>query len=304
VGADSYGRGLLGPYLSAGTSSFTDFLAAAAPDLLPRTAGAAAAAAPAEAGQGPLASSLPHGTTIVAAACEGGVVMAGDRRATAGNMIVQRDIDKVFRSDDFSGIGISGVAGVGIEMARLFQVELEHYEKLEGHALSLDGKANRLASLIRGNIGAAMQGLVVVPLFCGYDEDTGTGRIFSYDVTGGRYEEHRFYAIGSGSVFARGALKKLYRDGMPAEDALFACLQALYDAADDDSATGGPDVARRIFPVVATITADGFERLTEEAAAEYVRTVVEERMASPDGPRAPLRQGGGQDGASSALPAG
>jgi proteasome beta subunit len=304
VGADSYGRGLLGPYLGAGTSSFTDFLAAAAPDLLPRTAGAAAAAAPAEAGQGPLARSLPHGTTIVAAACEGGVVMAGDRRATAGNMIVQRDIDKVFRSDDFSGIGISGVAGVGIEMARLFQVELEHYEKLEGHALSLDGKANRLASLIRGNIGAAMQGLVVVPLFCGYDEDTGTGRIFSYDVTGGRYEEHRFYAIGSGSVFARGALKKLYRDGMPAEDALFACLQALYDAADDDSATGGPDVARRIFPVVATITADGFERLTEEAAAEYVRTVVEERMASPDGPRAPLRQGGGQDGASSALPAG
>jgi proteasome beta subunit len=304
VGADSYGRGLLGPYLSAGTSSFTDFLAAAAPDLLPRTVGAAAGAAPAGAGQGSLARSLPHGTTIVAAACEGGVVMVGDRRATAGSMIVQRDIDKVFRSDDFSAIGISGLAGTGTEMARLFQVELEHYEKLEGHALSLDGKANRLASLIRANLGAAMQGLVVVPLFCGYDEDTGTGRIFSYTVDGGRYEEHRFYAIGSGSVFARGALKKLYRDGMPAEDAVLTCMQALYDAADDDSATGGPDVARRIFPVVVTITADGFGQLTEDAAAEYVRTVVEGRMTSPDGPHAPLRQGDSQDGASSTLPAG
>jgi proteasome beta subunit len=302
VGADSYGRGLLGPYLNAGTSSFTDFLAAAAPELLPRAAGAAAPGVPAQAGPAPLAHSLPHGTTIVAAACEGGVVMAGDRRATAGNMIVQRDIDKVFRSDDFSGIGIAGVAGIATELARLFQVELEHYEKLEGHALSLDGKANRLASLVRGNLGAAMQGLVVVPLFCGYDEDTGAGRIFSYTVDGGRYEEHRFYAIGSGSVFARGALKKLYRDGMPAGDTVLACMQALYDAADDDSATGGPDVARRIFPVVATITADGFERLTDEAAAEYARTVLETRMADPDGPPAPLRTAGGQDGSSAALP--
>jgi proteasome beta subunit len=302
VGADSYGRGLLGPYLNAGTSSFTDFLAAAAPELLPHAAGGAASGAPAEAAQAALGRGLPHGTTIVAAACEGGVVMAGDRRATAGNMIVQRDIDKVFRSDDFSGIGIAGVAGIGIEMARLFQVELEHYEKLEGHALSLDGKANRLASLVRGNLGAAMQGLVVVPLFCGYDEDTGAGRIFSYTADGGRYEEHRFYAIGSGSVFARGALKKLYRDGMPVPDAVLACMQALYDAADDDSATGGPDVTRRIFPVVATITADGFERLTEEAAAEYARSVVESRMADPDGPPAPLRQAGAQDGSSAALP--
>ncbi len=218
--------------------------------------------------------------------------MAGDRRATAGNMIMQRDIDKVFRSDEFSGIGFSGVAGVGFELVRLFQVELEHYEKLEGHALSLEGKANRLASLVRGNIGAAMQGLVVVPLFCGYDEDAGTGRIFSYDVAGGRYEEHRFYAIGSGSVFARGSLKKLYADGMSAQDALLACMQALYDAADDDSATGGPDVTRRIFPVVATITADGFERLTAEAAAQYAQTVIESRMTDPDGPPAPLRPAG------------
>jgi proteasome beta subunit len=311
VGADSYGRGAFGPYLGAGTSSFTDFLATAAPELLPRRARAAGEAAPAPAlpqadggAPGSFARALPHGTTIVAAACDGGVVMAGDRRATAGNLIMQRDIDKVYRSDDFSGIGFAGVAGVGIELVRLFQVELEHYEKLEGHALSLDGKANRLASMVRGNIGAAMQGLVAVPLFCGYDEDTGIGRIFSYDVAGGRYEEHRFHAIGSGSVFARGSLKKLYTDGMSAEDTVLACMQALYDAADDDSATGGPDVTRRIYPVVATITADGFERLTDEGAGVYAQTVIEGRMADPDGPPAPLRQAGTGNGGRSALPSG
>ncbi len=291
MGADSYGGPFPGAYLSAGTSSFSEFLAAAAPRLLPQAPEA-----------GSLARDLPHGTTIVAAACEGGVVMAGDRRATAGNMIMQRDIDKVFRSDEFSGIGIAGVAGIGIELVRLFQVELEHYEKLEGHALSLDGKANRLASMVRGNIGGAMQGLVVVPLFCGYDEDTGAGRIFSYDVAGGRYEEHRFHAIGSGSVFARGSLKKLYRDGMPASDAVLACMQALYDAADDDSATGGPDVTRRIYPVVATITADGFERLTEEASAQYAQAVIEGRMADPDGPPARLHAADSGNGVRTALP--
>jgi proteasome beta subunit len=297
VGADSYGGQFPGPYLSPGTSSFSDFLAEAAPGLLPQVthpmpSGGAAA--------GPVTADLPHGTTILAAACQGGVVMAGDRRATAGSMIMQRDIEKVFRSDEFSAVGMAGTAGVGIELIRLFQVELEHYEKLEGHALSLEGKANRLANLVRGNLGGAMQGLVFVPLFCGYDEDTGAGRIFSYDVAGGRYEEHRFHAIGSGSVFARGSLKKLYRDDMPIPDAVLACMQALYDAADDDSATGGPDVARRIFPVVATITADGFERLTDEAAGEYARTVIEERLADPDGPPAPLRQDA--NAARSALP--
>jgi len=303
VGPDSYGRWLPGAYLSAGTSSFTDFLSVAAPELLPQAAAAAAVRSGGPA-PSPLAADLAHGTTIVAAACEGGVVMAGDRRATAGNMILQRDIDKVFRSDEFSGIGFAGVAGVGIELVRLFQVELEHYEKLEGHALSLDGKANRLASLVRGNIGGAMQGLVVVPLFVGYDEDIGQGRIFSYDVAGGRYEEHRFHAIGSGSVFARGSLKKLYADGMPAEDTVLACMQALYDAADDDSATGGPDVTRRIYPAVATITADGFGRLTDEAAGEYVRTVIEGRMADPDGPPASLRRAGSTNGSPNALPPG
>ena len=306
MGADSYGRGAFGPYLGAGTSSFSDFLASAAPELMPGTAGpatVASAAIPADgAAPGSFAHGLTHGTTIVAAACNGGVVMAGDRRATAGNMIAQRHLDKVFRSDDFSAIGISGVAGTGIELARLFQVELEHYEKLEGHALSLDGKANRLASMVRGNIGAAMQGLVVVPLFCGYDEDAGIGRIFSYDVAGGRYEEHRFYAIGSGSVFARGSLKKLYADGMSAEDTALACMQALYDAADDDSATGGPDVSRHIYPVIAVITADGFERLTDEQSGAYAQTVIEGRMTDPDGPQAPLRQAGTPNRGTSALP--
>ena len=301
MGADSYGRGSLGPYLSAGTSSFSDFLVTAAPELLPRRLGAATVAPTEGAATGSFARDLPHGTTIVAAACEAGVVMAGDRRATAGNMIMQRDIDKVFRSDEFSGIGFAGVAGVGFELVRLFQVELEHYEKLEGHALSLDGKANRLASFVRGNIGGAMQGLIVVPLFCGYDEDTGVGRIFSYDVAGGRYEEHRFYAIGSGSVFAHGALKKLYSDGMSVQDTALVCMQALYDAADDDSATGGPDVNRRIYPVVATITADGFERLTDDTAAEFAQTVINGRMTHPDGPPAPLSS---ENGARGSLPSG
>jgi proteasome beta subunit len=262
-------------YLSAATSSFTEFLSSVAPELMP---GSGDRTVPTS-----FATEIPHGTTIVAAAFAGGVVMAGDRRATAGNMIAQRDIEKVFRSDDYSCVGIAGAAGIGIELARLFQLELEHYEKLEGRTLSLEGKANRLAGIVRANLGMAMQGLVVVPLFAGYDTDEGIGRIFSYDPTGGRYEEQRFYSIGSGSVFARGALKKLYSDGMEASDAILACMRALYDAADDDSATGGLDMTRRIYPLVVTVTADGFERLTDEQAGSYAQTVVDERMRDPDG---------------------
>ena len=232
---------------------------------------------------------IAHGTTIVALRFADGVVMAGDRRATAGSMIAKRDVEKVFRSDEFSGMGYAGTGSVGIEFVRLFQVELEHYEKMEGRSLSLEGKANRLAFMVRGNLGAAMQGLVVVPLFVGYDEDGGRGRIFSYDVAGGPYEEQRFYSIGSGSLFARGALKKLYTDGMSAGDAVLACVQALYDAADDDSATGGPDLSRRIFPIVVTITADGYRRLSEAEAGDVAEQVVRERMARPDGPPAQLR---------------
>jgi proteasome beta subunit len=270
-------------FMSVGTSSFTDFLSGYAPTMLP---GHGTSGPP-----GPPLSDLPHGTTIVAAACEGGIVMAGDRRATAGNMIAQRDIEKVFRSDEFSCVGIAGVAGVGIELVRLFQVELEHYEKLEGRALTLEGKANRLATMVRGNLAAAMQGLVVVPLFAGYDEDSGAGRIFSYDPSGGRYEEHRFHSIGSGSVFAKGSLKKLYREAMPLPDATLACMEALYDAADDDSATGGPDLSRRIFPIVATVTADGFRRLPDDESGQIAQAVVDGRMRAPDGPPAPLRPG-------------
>jgi len=276
-------------FLGLQTSSFTDFLASHSPGLLP---GRVVPAAPADPGvPGQAIRDLPHATTIVAAICDGGVVLAGDRRATAGNMIAKRDVEKVFRSDEFSGMGYAGTGSVGIEFVRLFQVELEHYEKMEGRTLSLEGKANRLAFMVRGNLGAAMQGLVVVPLFVGYDEDSGQGRIFSYDVAGGPYEEHRFYSIGSGSLFARGALKKLYADGMPAGDAVLACVQALYDAADDDSATGGPDLPRRIFPVVATITADGFRKLPEAEAAQVAEQVIRERLANPDGPPAALRNG-------------
>ena len=286
------------------TSSFTDFLASHHPGLLPGTVGTAAAshgAAPGAVGVpgvsvpggagGDLLRDLPHGTTIVAAAFEGGVIMAGDRRSTAGSMIAKRDVEKVFRSDEYSAVGIAGVASVGLEFVRLFQVELEHYEKMEGRSLSLEGKANRLATMIRGNLGGALQGLAVVPIFVGYDEETGVGRIFSYDVAGGPYEEHRFHSIGSGSVFARGSLKKLYADNMSARDAVLACVQALYDAADDDSATGGPDLTRQIFPVVATVSDEGYRRLSETEAAEYAQQVVDGRLRDPDGPNAPLRDG-------------
>jgi proteasome beta subunit len=292
VGLEDLGGKFTAAFLNAGTSSFADLLAACAPDLLPGGGGGARHATSA-AGEGSLPDELPHGTTIVAADFADGVIMAGDRRSTAGSMIAQRDIEKVFRSDDYSCIGMSGVAGIGLELIRLFQLELEHYEKLEGRTLSLEGKANRLAAFVRGNISGAMQGLVVVPIFAGYDEDAGKGRIFSYDAAGGRYEERRFHAIGSGSVFARGSLKKLYTDGMSAEDAAMMCMHALYDAADDDSATGGPDLTRRIYPVVATVTADGFRRLTDEEVGGYAQSVVNERMQSPGGPIASMHADSG-----------
>ena len=273
-----------GSFMGRQGSSFAEFLASHSPDLLPGRVPAMNSAADSAA-----LRDLPHATTIVAAICHQGVVLAGDRRATAGSMIAKRDVEKVFRSDEFSAIGYAGTGSVGIEFVRLFQVELEHYEKMEGRPLSLEGKANRLAWMIRGNLAAAMQGLIVVPLFVGYDEDAGQGRIFSYDVAGGPYEEQRFFSIGSGSVFARGALKKLYADDMPVGDVVLACVQALYDAADDDSATGGPDLTRRIFPVIATVTDEGFRKLSEAESEDYSEQVVQERMREPDGPRAPLR---------------
>jgi proteasome beta subunit len=275
-------------FLGRQTSSFADFLASYSPGLLPGSIGGTSPGLRADAAPAPAVRDLPHATTIVATTCEHGVVLAGDRRATAGSMIAKRDVEKVFRSDEFSAVGYAGTGSIGIEFVRLFQVELEHYEKMEGRSLSLEGKANRLAWMIRGNLAMAMQGLVVVPLFVGYDEESDRGRIFSYDVAGGPYEEQKHYSIGSGSVFARGSLKKLFADDMPVREAVLACVQALYDAADDDSATGGPDLTRRIFPVVATVTADGFRKLPEAESQEYAEQVVQGRMTSPDGPRASM----------------
>ena len=280
-GASAYGapapepglHGRLPAHFTApGSASFSDFLAAAAPDLLPSRRELP-----------PGVVDVPHGTTIVAVVHTGGVIMAGDRRATMGNIIAQRDIEKVFPADEYSVVGIAGTAGLAVEMVRLFQVELEHYEKMEGHVLSLDGKANRLSAMIRGNLGMAMQGLAVVPLFAGYDLDGAVGRIFSYDVTGGRYEEHSFHSVGSGSSFARSALKKRYRDDVDEAGAVKLAVDALYDAADDDSATGGPDLTRRIFPVVMSVDDEGARRLPEPEVGAVVETVVAERMQNPGG---------------------
>jgi proteasome beta subunit len=226
----------------------------------------------------------PHGTTIVGLRGEFGAILAGDRRATMGNVIAQRNIEKVFAADEYSIIGIAGTAGIALELVRLFQVELEHYEKIEGIGLSLDGKANRLSTLLRGNLGMAMQGLAVVPLFAGYDESAGVGRIFSYDVTGGRYEEHDYYAVGSGASYARSSLKKMYLADIGADEALHIALQALYDAAEDDSATGGPDVARGIYPVVALASQNGVTFIPEDEVAAAVADIITQRQERPDGP--------------------
>jgi proteasome beta subunit len=229
----------------------------------------------------------PHATTIIAIACAGGVVMAGDRRATMGNLVASRDIEKVHSADAYSLVGVAGTAGVGIELIRLYQVELEHYEKIEGAMLSLDGKANRLATLIRNNLAAALQGLAVVPLFAGFDLDATdvakAGRIFSFDVAGGIYEETGYDAIGSGSLFAKSALKKRYRPGASVEDTIRNAVEALYDAADDDTATGGPDLTRKIYPIVMSATAEGTVRLTDEQSAAVAEAVVAGRMENPGG---------------------
>ncbi|MDO8731150.1 MAG: proteasome subunit beta [Actinomycetota bacterium] len=275
------GGGLLpAAYLRSGSPSFADFLADLAPDVL-----SARLLLNSSVDSSTLA---PHGTTIVALRGNFGAIMAGDRRATMGNVISQRDIEKVFQADEHSTIGIAGAAGIAIELVRLFQVELEHYEKIEGMQLSLDGKANRLSALLRGNLGMAMQGLAVVPMFAGYDLDRERGRIFSYDVTGGRYEEYDYHAVGSGGFFAKNSMKKMYRENMSAEQAITVALEALYDAADDDSATGGPDLARGIFPVVAVNDASGVRMLHEDELTSYVTTIVQARQRRPDGPLVPM----------------
>jgi proteasome beta subunit len=215
-----------------------------------------------EAGGPPL--TLTHATTVVAIRTRDGVVMAGDRRATSGNLIAHRTMEKVFPADRWSGVAIAGAAGPAMEMVRLFQLQLEHYEKVEGHPLSLEGKANQLSQMVRAHLPAAMQGMVVVPLFAGYDLQRGVGRLFEFDATGGRYEELHHAATGSGSLHAGTVVKIGYRADMDPSDAVDLAIRALFEAADDDSATGGPDLIRGIFPIVALIDADGFRRLEDD----------------------------------------
>ena len=245
--------------------SFVDALRAYAPDLLERPAGAGAV------------PEVPHATTVAAVRYADGVVMGGDRRSTEGMAIAQRDIEKVFPADDYSAVAIAGAAGPAIEMVRLFQTELEHYEKIEGAPLSLEGKANKLGQMVRGNLALAMQGLVVVPLFAGYDTRRRTGRIFRYDVTGGRWEDEDYYATGSGGKDARGSLKKRYRAEMDAGTAVDVLVEALYDAADEDAGTGGPDLVRGIFPLVATVTDEGYRRLPDDDVRKAAERVVAAR---------------------------
>ncbi|MET7733487.1 proteasome subunit beta [Streptomyces sp. NPDC005402] len=269
-------------FFTPGSSSFTEFLAAHRPELLStrRVLPDGVRAAP---------DQVPHGTTVLALSYRDGVLIAGDRRATMGNLIAQRDLEKVHPADDYTAVAFAGTVGLALDMVKLYQVELTHFEKIEGVAMTLDGKARRLAGMIRQNLGQAMQGLAVVPLLTGYDPSAPEGergRIFSYDIAGGLYEKNGFHAEGSGSPYARGALKKLFRKGLDRREAALAALQALYDAADDDSATGGPDLNRRIFPIVSVITEDGFERLSEPETENLSREMVEQRHNRPDGPNA------------------
>jgi proteasome beta subunit len=218
---------------------------------------------------------IPHGTTVVAVRYGDGVVMAGDRRATMGNIISHRSIEKVFPADRHSGVAIAGAAGPAMEMVKLFQLQLEHYEKVEGSALSLDGKANQLSQMVRGHLPIAMQGMAVVPLFAGFDISRQAGRIFQYDVTGGRYEETNFATTGSGGMLAATVIKVGFSEDMAAGAAIDLAIDALFRAADDDSATGGPDLVRGIYPTIATITAAGFERVAEDDVAQRFATLAE-----------------------------
>ncbi|ROR93420.1 proteasome endopeptidase complex beta subunit [Salana multivorans] len=251
-------------YLRLGGTSFLDFASEVAPEVLPSSSQAPAGV-------------TSHATTIVALTCPGAVVMAGDRRATSGTRIAHREIEKVFPADTTSAIGIAGAAGVGLELVRLFQLELEHYEKIEGVQLSLEGKANRLARLVRGNLSLAFQGLVALPLLGGHDAPTGTARLYSYDAVGGRYAERDHHAIGSGAVFAGGTLKNHWRADLTQDEAVALALAAILDAADDDAATGGVDLVRGIYPVVAVVDARGFRRVPDAELRGHVERIVATR---------------------------
>lgn len=221
---------------------------------------------------------IPHATTVVAVRFGAGVVMAGDRRATAGYSIAGRRMEKVQPADDYSGVAIAGSAGPAIDMIRLFQTQLEHYEKVQGAQLSLEGKANQLAQMVRANLPAAMQGFVVVPIFAGFDQRRARGRVFTYDATGGRYEELDFATTGSGSIHARNWIKSGWRDDLDADAAVGLAIRSLFAAADEDVATGGPDLVRRIFPTVAVIDADGYRGLPDDD----VETLSQALLGGPE----------------------
>ncbi|STZ74658.1 proteasome (Beta subunit) PrcB [Mycolicibacterium fortuitum] len=262
------------PSVAMDLSSFSELLRRQAPELLPVNRVA-------DGGFDPT-NVVPHGTTIVAIKYPGGVLIAGDRRSTQGNMIAGRDVQKVYITDDYTATGIAGTAAIAVEFARLYAVELEHYEKLEGVALTFRGKVNRLAIMVRGNLGAALQGFVALPLLVGYDVDAAdaenAGRIVSFDAAGGwNIEEEGYQSVGSGSIFAKSSIKKLYPQVVDADSALKVAIEALYDAADDDSATGGPDLVRGIYPTAVTIGADGAAEITEERIAELAREVIARR---------------------------
>ncbi len=271
------------------SSSFSDFLRRQAPHLLP--------AGGSESVGSNAGSSLPHGTTIVALKFPGGVLIAGDRRSTQGNMIAGRDVQKVYVADDYTATGIAGTAAIAVEFARLYAVELEHYEKLEGVALTFAGKVNRLSIMVRGNLGAALQGFVALPLLVGYDLDDAdpqaAGRIVSFDAAGGfNLEEEGYQSVGSGSIFAKSSIKKLYSRVSDADSALRVAVEALYDAADDDSATGGPDLVRGIYPTAVVIDAEGAVEVGDARIAEIARDVIESRSRAdtfgPDDGKAKL----------------
>ncbi|MGV9738609.1 proteasome subunit beta [Nocardia farcinica] len=269
-------------------SSFTEHLRALAPELLGPNRFAALDGATGSSGGTGAKDIAPHGTTIVAVSYRGGVLIAGDRRATQGNLLASRDMDKVYITDTLSAAGIAGTAGMAVELVRLFAVELEHYEKIEGVPLTFDGKANKLSKMVRDNLPAALQGLAVVPVLVGYDERAGdpdrAGRIVSYDVVGGRSEERFGYtAVGSGSMFAKTSLKKLYAKGIDQARALRIALESLYDASDDDTATGGPDLLRGIYPTAVVIDAEGALEVPESRLEEIARGIVADRTAAQEG---------------------
>lgn len=267
-------------------SSFSDLLKSQAPDLLPESHDPGGKI------------HTPEGTTVLALRFGDGVIVAGDRRATEGFQIAHRSIEKVFAADDMSAVAIAGAAGPAVEMVTLFQTELEHYEKVEGERLSLEGKANKLSQMIRSNLPMAMQGLVVVPLFAGFDQARGEGRIFKYDVTGGRYEEDDYHATGSGGKDARSSLKKRFKADLTRDEAVKIAIEALFDAADEDVGTGGPDLMRGIFPTVAAITSEGMVEIAEADIKSLFEELISERrdrMIQPEthtvGVRRPMPEG-------------